>query len=276
MTTPSVDDVAARLYEVEPSAFVAARTEAARAARDAGDRELAAAIEKLRRPSLAAWALNLLARDDVAGLARLVALGEELREAQQQLRGDALQRLSRERHEVLAALTRRARKLAGDAGHPLGTEAAHQVQQTLGAALVDPDAAQEMRAGRLVTPLSYAGFGPATPSMPAVASSERAQPTHRGEPREDEPAQRPRTQRERLEREVAEARREVAPLLQDAQRAAQALERADDAVADAQRKLTEATERRDAAARHARVAERARRDAERRVQRLTERLDEPR
>lgn len=277
MTTRSVDDVAAELYAVEPSAFVAARTEAARAARDAGDRELAAAIGKLRRPSLAAWALNLLARDDVAGLARLVALGGELREAQQQMRGEALQRLSRERHEVLAALTRRARKLAADADHPLGTEAAHQVEQTLGAALVDPDAAQEVRAGRLVTPLSYAGFGPAIPSTPAAASSERAaQPAHRGDPREDERAQRPRTRQERLERELAEARHAVAPLLRDAQRAAQALERADDAVADAQRELAEATQRRDAAARDARVAERAWRDAQRRTQRLTERLDEPR
>lgn len=83
MTTHRVDDVAAGFYAVQPSAFVAARTEAARAARDAGDRELAAAIGKLRPPALAAWALNLLARDDVAGL---VALGAELREAQQQLR----------------------------------------------------------------------------------------------------------------------------------------------------------------------------------------------
>ncbi|MGH3899472.1 MAG: hypothetical protein ACRDTA_14775 [Pseudonocardiaceae bacterium] len=274
MTTRSVDDVAAELYAVEPSAFVAARTEAARTAREVGDRELAAAIEQLRRPALAAWALNLLARDDVAGLARLVALGEELREAQQQLRGETLQRLSRERHEVLATLTRRARKLAADAGHPIGAEAAHQVEQTLGAALADPGAAQEVRAGRLVTPLSYAGFGPAVGSMPAVARSERAQPAHRGKPRDEELAQRPRTQRERWERELAEACREVAPLLRHAQQATEALERTEDAVTDARLKLAEATERRDAAARDARVAERTRRDAERRVRRLTERLNE--
>lgn len=238
MTTRSVNDVAAQLYAVEPSAFVAARTEAARAARDAGDRELAAAIGKLRRPSVAAWALNLLARDDVAGLARLVALGEEMREAQRQLRGEAMQRLSRERHEVLAALKRRARKLAADAGHPLGTEAAHQVQQTLGAALVDPDAAQEVRAGRLVTPLSYAGFGPAVVPPPPSPQPEGEHPAGRAAPQEDKLTQRRR--RERLERELAEA-----------------------------------TERRDAAAHRVREAERAWRDAERTVQRLTERLDEP-
>ncbi|MGH3811229.1 MAG: hypothetical protein ACRDUV_02080 [Pseudonocardiaceae bacterium] len=239
MATHSVDDVAAELYAVEPPAFVAARTDAARAAREAGDSELAAAIGKLRRPALAAWAVNLLARDDSDGLERLLALGEELREAQQQLRGEALQRLSRERHEVLAALTRRARKLAADAGHSLGTEAAHQVQQTLGAALVDPDAAQEVLAGRLVTPLSYAGFGPAVVLPSPSSPPEGEHPARQVAPRKDELAQRRR--RERLERELAEA-----------------------------------TERRDAAACRVREAERAWRDAERRVQRLTEQLDEPR
>ncbi|MGH3947130.1 MAG: hypothetical protein ACRDSI_19160 [Pseudonocardiaceae bacterium] len=253
MATRSVDDVAAELYAMEPPAFVAARTEAARAAQEAGDRELAVAIGKLRRPALAAWAVNLLARDDGAGLERLLALGEELREAQQQLRGEALQRLSRQRHEIVAALTRRARQLAEDAGHPLGADAARQVQETLGAALADPDAAREVRGGRLVTPLRYAGFGPAV--APARAT---AQPG-----------------RQRLERELAEARREVTPLAQEVQRAALDLERADDAVADAQRRLAAVTERRDAAARRAQAADRARRDAEGRVQRLIEQLDEP-
>lgn len=79
MASRSVEDVAAQLYAVEPPAFVAARSEAAREARDAGDRELATAIGKLRRPALAAWAVNLLARDDAAGLGKLLALGRELR-----------------------------------------------------------------------------------------------------------------------------------------------------------------------------------------------------
>ncbi|MGH3837857.1 MAG: hypothetical protein ACRDSF_19455 [Pseudonocardiaceae bacterium] len=261
MATHSVDDVAAELYAVEPPAFVAARTDAARAAREAGDSELAAAIGKLRRPALAAWAVNLLARDDSDGLERLLALGEELREAQQQLRGEALQRLSRQRREAVAALTRRARQLAADAGHPLGADAARQVEETLGAAVADPDAARDVRGGRLVTPLRYAGFGPAVaqPRVTVQPGRERLE----GE------------LRERLERELAQARREVAPLAQDAQRAALDLERADDAVADAQRRLAAVTERRDAAARRAQAADRARRDAEGRVQYLTEQLDQP-
>ena len=59
MASRSVDDVAAELYAVEPPAFVAARSEAVRKAREAGEPELATAIGELRRPVLAAWAVNL-------------------------------------------------------------------------------------------------------------------------------------------------------------------------------------------------------------------------
>jgi hypothetical protein len=275
MTTRSLDDVAEELYAVEPSVFVAARTSAVRAARDAGDRGLAAAIGKLRRPTLAAWAVNLLSRDRGDGLAQLLALGEELRQAQQQLRGEALKLLSRRRHEVLAALTQQARKLAGDAGHLLGGEVIRQVEETLGAALADPDAARDVQGGRLVAPLRYTGFGPAVAQAPPSSSRpEQDRPARCAAPREDELEQ-PR-QRERLERELAEARREMILLARDAQRAAEGLKRADDAMVDAQRKLTEATERRDVAAHRAQLADRAHRDAERRVQRFTEQLDEPR
>ncbi|HVE95400.1 MAG TPA: hypothetical protein VNA67_00135 [Pseudonocardiaceae bacterium] len=271
MASRSVDDVAAELYAVEPPLFVAARSEAAREAREAGDRELATTIGKLRRPAVAAWAVNLLARDDAAGLGQLLALGEELREAHQQMRGDALQRLSRQRHDMLAALAGRARQLAADAGHTLGAEAAQQVVQTLGAALADPDAGREVQRGRLVTPLSYTGFGPLPAEIPVTA--QRSHPARRKAPPEDEPAQHGRA-RERLEHELAGVRRELVTLARDAQRAVAALERADDVVSDAQRQLAEATERRDSVAQRVQLADRARCDAERRLQHLAEQLDE--
>jgi hypothetical protein len=271
MASRSVDAVAAELYAVEPSAFVAARSEAVREAREAGDPKLATAVGKLRRPVVAAWAVNLLARDDAAGLEQLLALGRDLREAHQQMRGEALQRLSRQRHDMLAALAGRARQLAADGGHPLGAEAAQQVAQTLGAALADPDAGRQVQRGQLVTPLNYTGFGPLSAEMPGTEQPSR--PARWEVPPKDELAQHRRA-RERLEHELAGVRREMVTLARDAERAVAALERADGAVSDAQRQLAEATERRDSAAQRAETADRARRDAERRVQRLTEQLDE--
>lgn len=270
MASRSVDDVAAELYAVEPAAFVAARSEAAREARKAGDRELATAIGKLRRPVLAAWAVNLLAREDAAGLAQLLELGRELREAHQRMQGEALQRLSRQRHDMLAALAGRTRQLAAEAGHPLGAEAVQQVMQTLGAALADPDTGREVQRGRLATPLSYTGFGPLSAEAPVTAQRSRST----GEaPPEDELAPERRA-RERLEHELAGARREMVTLAREAQHALDALQQADEAVSGAQRQLAEATERRVLMAQRAQTAEHARRDVERRVQRLTEQLGE--
>ncbi|MST31346.1 hypothetical protein GHK86_01190, partial [Acidimicrobiaceae bacterium USS-CC1] len=67
--------VADELYGVDPSAFTTTRDARAREARAAGDRELAEAIKALRRPSLAAWALDLLARERREEVDRLLDLG---------------------------------------------------------------------------------------------------------------------------------------------------------------------------------------------------------
>ncbi len=56
-----LDTVGTELYGLRPTEFTAARDAQAAAARRGGDRELAAAIKKLRRPTPAAWLVNLLA-----------------------------------------------------------------------------------------------------------------------------------------------------------------------------------------------------------------------
>ncbi|MFV0138119.1 hypothetical protein ACLGIH_34035 [Streptomyces sp. HMX87] len=57
-----LETVSDELYGLRPGDFTAARNERAKAARSAGDRELAEQIRRLRRPTLAAWAGNLLVR----------------------------------------------------------------------------------------------------------------------------------------------------------------------------------------------------------------------
>ena len=155
-----VDDVADRLYAVLPEEFVAARSEAVAAARAAGDRELAGLIGALGKPTQAAWAVDLLVRADGDQVRELVELGTLLREAQRDLDPAALRELGRQRQQVVAALARRAARLAADAGHRLGAGAQTQVEETLRAAVADPDAAAAVLSGRLTTALSWSGFGP--------------------------------------------------------------------------------------------------------------------
>ncbi|GAA2203678.1 hypothetical protein [Streptomyces bangladeshensis] len=153
-----LDAVADELYGLRPEEFVAARDRRALAARKAGDQALAKEIGALRRPSLGAWVSNLLVRRQRAEVEPLLGLGEELRRAHRELDGARLRELARRQSEVIGTLGRQARRLAAEAGRPVGEAVQREVEETLHAALADPGAAREWAAGRLVKPLS-ATFG---------------------------------------------------------------------------------------------------------------------
>jgi hypothetical protein len=155
------NELADRLYAEHPEAFIAQRDEAVADAREAGDRELATAIGKLRRPTVAAWLVNLLALRRPDLVADLAELAGQLRAAQRDLRGDELRELSAQRRAVVGALVEQARVVAlseqpelARAKLPLA-----DVESTLTAALADEDVATQVRSGRLVRTVSYTGFG---------------------------------------------------------------------------------------------------------------------
>jgi hypothetical protein len=155
----TLEEVAAELYGLAPEDFTATRNLRAKEARAAGDRELADRISALRRPSAAAWAVNLLVRAHPAEVEQLLRLGDALREAQEALAGDELRELNRRQHGVIAAIRRRARTVAAEAGHPLSESVGRQVEATLRAAMADPAAAAAVRSGALTTDLESTGFG---------------------------------------------------------------------------------------------------------------------
>jgi hypothetical protein len=155
-----VEAIAEQLYQEDPSSFVAQRDARVSAARHEGDRPTADAIKAFKRPSPPAWAVNLLARAHPDQMEALGDLGLRLRRAQDSLSGDELRALSRERHKFIVGLARQAQSLASGQGHPLSTAAGRQVEDTLNAALADPDAALAVASGRLVRSLEHAGLGP--------------------------------------------------------------------------------------------------------------------
>jgi hypothetical protein len=157
---PAFDDVAAELYALPTDEFIAARDARGKAARAAGDKKLAAEIAALRRPTVTAWIVNLLVRDQPELLDALLALGADLRAAQRDLRGPALRELAAQRNRLVAGLVRAARRVAADAGHAnVTTDMAYDIEQTLHAALTDEDLAAELATGRLTKPLAPTGFG---------------------------------------------------------------------------------------------------------------------
>ncbi|PZF37078.1 MULTISPECIES: hypothetical protein [unclassified Curtobacterium] len=148
-------DVARELLLVAPQAFVAERTARQRAVRK-DDRALATAIGKLRKPSPAAWVIDLLAHD--GALDDAVDLGPALRKAQADADPDAIRTLRRQRTEVVDALAQAGADLASDAGHPVTPAVLEQVRSTIEAAMADPHAGAAVRSGLLVTALESVGF----------------------------------------------------------------------------------------------------------------------
>ncbi|WP_016933732.1 hypothetical protein [Rhodococcus sp. R1101] len=156
---PDLDSVADALYGLDPGDFVAARSEFAAQAREAGDRELTVAIGRLRKPTVAAWMVNLLARERADELAALLDIGAALRTAQRRLSGSEMRTLSEQRRRVVAALERDAGRLAADRGRSASESALREVGRTLNAALSDPDIGDQVRQGRLDAIVESDGFG---------------------------------------------------------------------------------------------------------------------
>ncbi|MCA1710546.1 MAG: hypothetical protein LC789_02455 [Actinobacteria bacterium] len=147
----TLEDVADRLYALPPEEFTAARTAEAKA-----DKPNGKAIAALKKPTVGAWLVNSLARAQPDLLDQLLQLGPSLADAQRTGQGDALRALGEQRRQLIGAVTSQAFEVAGR--DPVAAARA-EVEATLEAALVDPAAAALVRSGRLVRPLSYAGFG---------------------------------------------------------------------------------------------------------------------
>ncbi len=145
--------VARELYGVVPGEFVAARNARAAELRRGGDRGLAGRVKALAKPSLAAWAVGVVVREEPGELDALAELGAELRVAQRTANPAELRALSRRRRELTRALTRTAARLADERGVPLSAAAQEQVEATWQAAVIDPDAERVVRSLLLVRTL---------------------------------------------------------------------------------------------------------------------------
>ncbi|MFL9653063.1 hypothetical protein ACJ7VE_05010 [Streptomyces sp. PB17] len=265
----AVEQVLDELYATPPSAFVSRREERAAAARTAGRKEDARRVHAARRPTLAAWAANLLTRSQPEETRRFLELGQALREAHRTLDAAGLKELSAQRRRIVSALSRQAAQLAGEAGQRLSPAAQREVESTLRAVLADPEAADRWAEGRLevsLTPPSAFPSGTA-PAEPAPRPRPKSRGTTAGTRAKDELAERRRTRQAELERAEQEAER-AARHLRDARAeqadAQESLRRSDDELGRVREAVATAEERLRAAHEELDRAERARREAEER------------
>lgn len=150
----TLEGIAAELYALPLPEFTAARNARAK---ELDDARLAAEVRALRKPLLAAWVVNLFARERVTQLREALDLASDLREAQAELDAAALTSLNRQRRALIRALAQQAEELAAEHGEHITQSTADAVEQTLNAAMFDADAAIAVASGRLVRPLEVGG-----------------------------------------------------------------------------------------------------------------------
>jgi hypothetical protein len=267
-----VDD----LYGLTLERFVPERTALTKQLRAEGRRDEAADVAALRKPSVAAWAVNQLVRTQGKAINELLAAGEALREAQSAVlagRADArsLRAGSDRERAAVDTLVESARGLLTAGGHELSPATMERVSETLHAAALDDEAQELVAAGRLERELRHAGLGAglgdAPPATPRRSATKKPSRTGRKpgakETREPDPADGREQARERERaRKAAQAAERQARREQDrAERALKTARQRHERAVTAHRQATEELERADAALAEAQEAADAAADA---------------
>jgi len=151
--------LAEELYGLAPGDFTDARNGYVKELKAAGDTETSDRVKVLKKPSAAAWVVNMLVRHQAEEMTQVLDLGASLRAAQADLDGEALRELAKQRRRLVSAVAGKGRKLARELGQKVSESVIRQVEDTLHAAMIDTDAEAAVRTGMLVDPLSPTGAG---------------------------------------------------------------------------------------------------------------------
>ena len=243
--------IAEELYSLPPGEFTGTRNQWAKQTKGDGDAELAKRVTELRKPSVAAWVVNMLMRHQGDQMSQVLDLGASLRQAQSDLDGDALRELTRQRRQLTTAVTRQGRTLAGELGQKVTEAVADQVQDTLHAAMVDEDAAAAVRSGLLVSALAATGVGSAdvvdavaVPAAIGMTPRPRAMPERKRPELSVVPEPEPAPDEAEREREAARsaARAEVDRAVSEADEARRKVRKAEKRVGKVQARTLQAAE----------------------------------
>jgi DNA repair exonuclease SbcCD ATPase subunit len=243
-----------RLYALPLEEFTAARDELGRRLRREGDGDAAAEVKRLRKPSVAAWALNQVRRGNPGQSDELIEAGRRLREGQERLLAgggsEPLQRAAADERQLVGELARHAERELVAAGRSVSGAVQEKLRATLHAVASDPEAREGLAAGRLVRDHEASGLGPlAEPRAPSTGAGKRKEPSARTAAalerrvrRLEERLERARARQSELDEESADAGRRLREARREAARAAAELERAEAAEERTRERAEEAAE----------------------------------
>jgi len=167
------------LYSEPLESFTSARNELARKLRAAGDKEAAARVAAMRKPTAPAWAVNQLSRRHRREIDLLLDAGHRLIEAQQGGRSaDELGTAAKQHRDAVERLMRLARSLLAETA---SEDTIRKVAETLRAASLTEEGREELARGRLADAVTTTGWdilvartgGTAAPARPRASKSKQ-------------------------------------------------------------------------------------------------------
>ena len=153
-----------RLYALPLEEFTRERDELAKRLRKGDDGDAATAVKALKKPSVAAWAVNQVRRDRPDDVRRLIEVTEELHRVYAGLSSagarERLEEASEMQRELIRALVRCAAQLLEAGGHGATEATLGKVADTFRAAALDDELRAQLADGRVVKERQAAGLGP--------------------------------------------------------------------------------------------------------------------
>ncbi len=265
MTAGSEGD---RLYGLPLEEFTKARDELAARLKKAGDKDEAATVKALKKPTTPAWAVNQLSRRSRDTIDVLIDSADHLRKAQQELLhggpAQAVWEATLAEREALGKLTEDAEAILADAGHAATRVTLDKISDTLAAAAADPSGRALLRRGILTAEMQRAGFGDLLGGDGGETRALRAVPEAKEKPASDKrPAAKGGPTAKAVleaERDAARASKEAVRAGEEADKAERASERADETEVSLRKRLA-AAQKEAKGARAAAAAARKRADA---------------
>ena len=268
MAKQAADEVD-KLFQIPLTEFTGARNSLATKLKKEGDTEAAERVKTLAKPSISAWVANQLYWRDRKAFDRLIAAGDQFRQAQAaQLTGKSadLRAPLDARRQALSDLMKLAGDTLREAGHPASPDTMRRIMTTLEALATYGQHAGAPPAGRLTDDVDPPGFEALAALVPKGSSASAGHAAPRVIPfnqRKPEPAKRKRgdTKEDARHAEAERRAREA--------EARKALQQAERALADARRAAERARTEMKAAAARAKAADKAKAAVESRFEKLS-------
>ena len=153
-----------RLYALPLEEFTRERDALVKQLRKDGDADAAAGVKELKKPSVAAWAVNQVRRDRPDEVRELLDVTEELHRVHAKLSSagarERLEEAAEMQRTLIRSLVRCASQLLEAGGHAASDVTLGKVADTLRAAAVDDELREQVADGRVVKERRAASLGP--------------------------------------------------------------------------------------------------------------------